>query len=127
MPADKSYGWCKVHGVPDCTLEHPDVAELPKTPVVTQADLDRAARALAFAPRPANNPNCRTHLRRIQYVTAADADKSGIAVEPVWTAPAVEFVRRPRRDRVRPDEGGPTCRPGRPAPCGRCSSTSASR
>jgi cobalt-zinc-cadmium efflux system membrane fusion protein len=50
---------------------------------------------LDFADRPANNPNCRTHLRRIQYATAADADKAGIAVEPVWTAPAVEFVAAP--------------------------------
>ncbi len=95
MPADKSYGWCKVHGVPECTLDHPNLAQLPNTPVITQADLDRAARALAFTPRPTNNPNCRTHLRRIQYVSAAAADKSGIAVEPVWTAPAVEFVSAP--------------------------------
>lgn len=95
MPKAKARGWCKVHGVPECTLDHPELAQLPKPPVVTAADLDRAKRALDFADRPANNPNCRTHLRRIQFATAQDADKSGIAVEPVWTAPAVESITAP--------------------------------
>ena len=95
MPKGKARGWCKIHGVPECTLHHPDLAQLSKTPAVSAADLDRAKRSLDFAVRPANNPNCRTHLRRIQYATAADADKAGVAVEPVWTAPAVEFVAAP--------------------------------
>ena len=95
MPKGKARGWCKVHGVPECVLDHPELAQLPKMPVVAQADLDRAKRALDFADRTANNPNCRTHLRRIQFATAADADKAGVKVEPVWTAPAVEFVTGP--------------------------------
>jgi len=95
MPKAKARGWCKVHGVPECVLDHPDLAQLPKTPAVTQADLDRAKRSLDFAARTANNPNCTTHRRRIQFATAGDADKAGIAVEPVWTAPAVEFVTGP--------------------------------
>ena len=95
LPKTKARGWCKQHGVPECTLCNPKLAQLSTTPVVTQADLDKAKRALDFITRPLNNPNCRTHLRRIQYATAADADKSGIAVEPVWTAPVVEFVAAP--------------------------------
>ncbi|WP_157368722.1 efflux RND transporter periplasmic adaptor subunit [Zavarzinella formosa] len=95
MPAPEPRGWCKIHGVPECTLCNPEQAQLPKTPTVTSADLDRARRALDFADRPANTVNCRTHLRRIQYATAKDADKAGIAVEPAWTAPAVEFVSAP--------------------------------
>lgn len=95
MPKRKARGWCGVHGVPECVLDHPELAELPKTPAVTQADLDRAKRSLDFTDRVANNPNCRTHLRRIQFATAADADKAGVKVELVWTAPAVEFVTGP--------------------------------
>lgn len=95
MPKGKARGFCKRHGVPECVLDHPELAQLPKTPVVTAADLDRAGRSLDFAARTTNNPNCTTHRRRIQYATAADADKAGIAVEPVWTAPAVEFVAAP--------------------------------
>lgn len=95
MPKGKARGWCKAHGLPECVLDHPQLAQLPKTPLVTAADLVRARRSLDFAARPAANPNCKTHLRRIQFATAADADKAGVTVEPVWTAPAVEFVAGP--------------------------------
>ena len=95
MPAQKARGWCKIHGVAECLLEHPELAQLSPTPVVTTADLERAARSLAFTDRKANNPNCQTHLRRIQFVSAKDAEKTGVAVEPVWTNPALEFVAAP--------------------------------
>ena len=95
MPRGPEYGWCKVHGVPECPLEHPDVAQLPVTPVITQADRDRAARALAFAERPRNNPIDKSHLRRIQFASIADAEKAGVAVEPVRTGPVVESVLAP--------------------------------
>jgi cobalt-zinc-cadmium efflux system membrane fusion protein len=95
MPKGKARGWCKVHGIPECTLDHPELAQLSTIPVIAPFDLDRAKRALEFSARPANNPNCTTHRRRIQYATSADADKAGIVVEPVWTAPAVEFVAAP--------------------------------
>ncbi|MGL5096737.1 MAG: efflux RND transporter periplasmic adaptor subunit, partial [Planctomycetia bacterium] len=95
LPKGKAYGWCGVHGVPECVLDHPELAQLSKTPTISPADLNRAKQSLDFADRPANNPNCRTHERRIQFATAADADKAGVAIEPVWTAPAVEFVTAP--------------------------------
>lgn len=95
LPRAEPRGWCKRHGVPECTLCDPTLAQLPGTPTVTAADLDRAGRSLAFADRPGNNPVCRSHHRRIQYATARDADKAGVKVEPVWTAPAVEFVSAP--------------------------------
>ncbi|WP_439627669.1 efflux RND transporter periplasmic adaptor subunit [Gemmata sp.] len=81
--------------MPECTLCNPALAQLPGTPVVTAHDLDRAKRALDFADRPGNNPVCRSHHRRIQFATARDADKAGVTVEPVWTAPAAEFVPAP--------------------------------
>lgn len=95
LPREKQFGWCKVHGIPQCPLDRPHLAELPKPPVVTPADLKRAAAALAFADRPTNNPICKTHERHIQYATAADADKSGIEVTPVGTGPVVESVSAP--------------------------------
>lgn len=95
MPKPMTRGWCKLHGVSECVLCNPKLAQLSTTPVVTRADLDRAKRALDFTDRVSNTSNCLTHLRRIQFATAADADKAGITVEPVWTAPAVEFVSGP--------------------------------
>src|SRR5262249_18032852 len=48
LPRGKPYGWCKVHGVHECPLEHPDVAQVKYPPRVTQADLARARRSLDF-------------------------------------------------------------------------------
>jgi membrane fusion protein, heavy metal efflux system len=95
MPIPAHRGWCKVHGVAECTLCNPELAQLSKAPVIGPAELDRAKRSLDFADRPGNNPICRSHHRRIQFASAHDAEKAGIAVEPVWTAPAVEFVAAP--------------------------------
>ncbi|QEL20371.1 efflux RND transporter periplasmic adaptor subunit [Limnoglobus roseus] len=95
LPRPKARGWCKVHGVPECVLCNPKLAQLKAMPAVTPAELDRAKRAIDFAPRPENNPICKSHQRRIQFTDEAAADKAGIAVEPVSTAPAVEFVTAP--------------------------------
>lgn len=92
LPRTKSFGWCKTHGVHDCPLCHPEVAQVSKRPVVTDADLDRAKRSLEFTDRPVNESRCRLHTRRIQFASHEAAEKAGIEVEPVWTGPVVEVV-----------------------------------
>src|SRR5262245_35285224 len=51
LPKGKDHGWCKAHGVHNCPLEHPDVAQLSEAPRVTPEDLERARVALAVMPR----------------------------------------------------------------------------
>jgi len=63
IPPIKDYGWCKEHGVAQCPLHHPDVAQLKTVPAITEADLERASRALALMPRPENNSLCKLHKR----------------------------------------------------------------
>jgi cobalt-zinc-cadmium efflux system membrane fusion protein len=92
LPRAKAHGWCREHGVHECPLHHPDVAQLPTRPTVTQDDQDRAARALALIPRAENESKCELHKRRIQFASAEVAQKAGVEVEPVWTAPVVETV-----------------------------------
>jgi membrane fusion protein, heavy metal efflux system len=92
MPRPKSYGWCKVHGVHECPLEHPDIAQSPTLQKLTADDLARAQRALELAERPENNSKCKSHERRIQFISQEAVDKAGIEVEPVWKAPMVEFI-----------------------------------
>jgi cobalt-zinc-cadmium efflux system membrane fusion protein len=87
---NKNYGWCKVHGVAECPLEHPDVAQLKTTPVVTPALLDRASRALAVKPRAENSSLCRLHLRRIQFASAEAVEKAGVDIAVVNERPIVE-------------------------------------
>jgi membrane fusion protein, heavy metal efflux system len=87
MPMPKDYGWCEKHGVPNCPLEHPDVAQLKSTPQVAAADLERAARALALMPRPKNNSGCKLHLRRIQFASEEAFTRAGIQTDSVWRSP----------------------------------------
>jgi cobalt-zinc-cadmium efflux system membrane fusion protein len=90
LPAAKDYGWCKQHGVFLCPLEHPDVAQLKATPVITQAMLDRASRALAVKPRAENNSLCRLHMRRVQFASTDAVDKAGVDIAVVQERPIVE-------------------------------------
>ena len=92
MPRSKSFGWCKRHGVHDCPLEHPELAQVAGLAKVSPADLARAQRALEFADRPENSSKCKLHDRRIQFASTAAVEKAGVDVEPVWTAPVVEAV-----------------------------------
>ncbi|GIW93149.1 MAG: hypothetical protein KatS3mg110_1190 [Pirellulaceae bacterium] len=95
LPAGKLYGWCKEHGVHECVLHHPQVAQLAKVPVVEPADAERAARALAVRSRPENNPACKLHLRRIQFASAAAAEKSGIDIGLAERGNVIESLRVP--------------------------------
>jgi len=92
LPASKDYGWCKEHGVAQCPLEHPDVAQVKTPPTITQALLDRANRALALKPRAENNSLCNLHLRRIQFASAEAVEKAGIGIAVVQERPVVEAV-----------------------------------
>ena len=88
----RTFGWCNEHGVHDCPLHHPEVAQLAKTPMITDADRKRAADALAFRERSANSKLCKLHERRIQFVSDEAVKKSGVSIWPVDTAPMFEFV-----------------------------------
>ncbi|GIW98901.1 MAG: hypothetical protein KatS3mg111_2234 [Pirellulaceae bacterium] len=93
MPKGKLYGWCKVHGVHECVLEHPELAQLDRPPLISFADLQRAAKALEVRPRPENDPGCKMHLRRIQFPSIEAADKAGIDIALVDRGPVTEAIR----------------------------------
>src|SRR5262245_24352692 len=92
LPLGPDYGWCQTHGIFQCPLEHPDVAQLKTPPTITQADLDRASRALAVKPRPENNSLCPLHMRRIQFASTQAIEKAGIDVAVVQERPLVESI-----------------------------------
>jgi cobalt-zinc-cadmium efflux system membrane fusion protein len=92
LPQSTEYGFCKEHGVAQCPLEHPDVAQVKTTPVVTQAMHDRAARALAVRPRAENSSLCRLHLKRIQFASAEAVEKAGVDIAVVQERPIVEAL-----------------------------------
>lgn len=91
-PPRTLHGWCKVHGIHECPLHHPDVVELKEPAQIEQRDLDRAERALMLKPRAENNFACNNPGRRIQFATKEAATKAGVDVEPVLRSPIVESI-----------------------------------
>lgn len=92
MPKGPDYGWCNLHGVHNCLLDHPDVAQLKRTPTVLSGDLERAARALAIAPRKENNSACKVYQTRIQFASTESVQQAGVDVELVGRAPIIESI-----------------------------------
>ncbi len=92
MPKGPDYGWCDVHGVHNCVLEHPDVAQLKEMPVVSPSDLERASRALAVAARKENNSACLVYQTRIQFASVESVRQAGVDVELVERAPILEVI-----------------------------------
>ena len=93
FPRPKDYGWCKVHGVHQCPLHHPEVAQLKSRPKIQQADLDRASRALALKPRLENSFACTSYQNRIQFQSHKTVLKAGIDIELVERAFIVEQIK----------------------------------
>lgn len=92
MPTGPDYGWCPEHGVHNCPLHYPDVAQLKKTPTVLASDLERAARALAIAPRKENNSACAVYKTRLQFASVESVKQAGVDVELVERHPIVESI-----------------------------------
>jgi len=92
MPKPALHGWCEKHGVQECPLEHPEVAQFDKPPKIEPRDLERAERALTLRRRQENNPACKLHLRRIQFATKEDADKAGVDIGLVDRRKIVEAI-----------------------------------
>lgn len=92
IPPVTDLGWCKIHGVPNCPWEHPEAAQTKESITPTPEQFAAAKRALDLSPRPENNPLCNLHQRRIQFASIEAAEKAGIDIAIVDTAPIVEAI-----------------------------------
>ncbi len=95
LPRPPRTGWCDEFGVHDCPLCGPGVAQTPVPASIGPGDLDRARRALAFAPRAPNGKKCKLHEHRVQLASEEVVTRLGIGIEPVGTAPVTEGVTAP--------------------------------
>jgi len=75
--------FCKEHGVHGCVLCNPQLAESKRPVSPTEADLDRAARALALRPRTENLAISSSPGSRIQFASIDAMRKAGVDVELV--------------------------------------------
>ena len=92
MPRPRPLKWCAEHGVHECLFDHPEIAQVKSLPAITPEMLERAKRALEFAPRPQNVSKCKLNLRRIQFVNEAAVRKTGLDFATVQTGPITECL-----------------------------------
>jgi cobalt-zinc-cadmium efflux system membrane fusion protein len=88
---ETSYGWCAEHGIDDCPLDHPEVAQLSAPPDTGELK-EVAARALALRPRAENNSRCQLHTHHIQFASLESADKAGVDIALVDQQAVLETV-----------------------------------
>lgn len=89
FPKPPEFGFCRIHGVAECVIDHPELAQVEGTPHLPAYD---TAQALELMARAENNPHDTLHLKRVQLASAETAQKAGIAVEPVRERPMADAV-----------------------------------
>ncbi len=89
-PKPESYGFCWEHGVAECVLHHPHLAQTNSDPVLPKYDTLEALRQI---PRRENNSRSTLHERRIQFASHEAFEKTGIEVDFVREAPMVEVIK----------------------------------
>lgn len=79
-PKGKPFGFCREHGVAECVIHHPELAQTKEKPQLPKYDTTKAIRLMA---RPENNSRNTMHTRRVQFTSAESVTKSGIDVDVV--------------------------------------------
>ncbi len=89
VPKWKEFGFCRIHGVAECVICHPELAEVVGQPQLPKYD---TARALNIMVRQKNNSRNTLHKRRVQFASAGSVTKAGVEVDVVQERPMVDFV-----------------------------------
>ena len=92
LPPAKEQGWCKIHGLHECPICNPAIAQIPNAGEVAAEEKPHSSDALNFAPRPENNSKCKLQQRRIQFASEEIIERLGIEVTPAKHAPISESV-----------------------------------
>ncbi len=92
LPPAKERGWCKIHGVHECPVCNPEIAQIPNAGEVAAEEKPHSEDALNFMPRPENNSKCQLQQRRIQFASEEIIERLGIGVTPAKHAPISESV-----------------------------------
>jgi cobalt-zinc-cadmium efflux system membrane fusion protein len=89
QPKLPSFGWCEKHGVHECVICHPELAQAKGQPQLPAYD---TAAAIGVRPRNVHNSVDTLHTQVVQFSSAEAADRAGIEVDVVSTAPLREEI-----------------------------------
>jgi cobalt-zinc-cadmium efflux system membrane fusion protein len=89
LPKKKPFGFCKVHGIAECILHHPELNQTKSEPKLPKYD---TAKAIALIPRLGNNSRNTMHTNRVQFTSIDSVVKAGIDVDVVQEYPMVDAI-----------------------------------
>ncbi len=88
-PKRKPVGFCRKHGVAECVIDHPELAQTKQRPQLPKYDTTQAIRLIT---RPENNSRNTMHTRRIQFASVDSVTKSGVDVDVVQERPMTDSI-----------------------------------
>ena len=89
LPRPQEYGFCKEHGVAECVIHHPELAQTRDAPRLPKYD---TIQPIALINRPENNSRNSMHKRYIQFATAESVAKADIDVDVVSEALMTDYI-----------------------------------
>lgn len=92
MPKTPDFGWCSKHGIHNCVLDHPELAQLSDPPSISTEDKVRAELAMTMPVSKVNNSGCSTYTKRIQFASVDAVAQAGVDVELVERRPIEQSV-----------------------------------
>ena len=89
LPKAKPVGFCREHGVAECVIHHPELAQIDGELQLPKYD---TVQAIALVTRPENNSRNTMHASRVQFSSAESIAKAGIDVDVVQERPMSEAI-----------------------------------
>lgn len=89
FPKLEEFGFCSEHGVAECVLCHPELAQVNGEPRLPQYD---TTLPLALLPRPVNNSRNILHQSRVQFVSIESVERNGIEIDVVRERAMVDEI-----------------------------------
>jgi len=88
-PRREEFGFCREHGVAECVIHHPQLAQVKGEPQLPKYD---TRQAIALVPRPENNSRNTLHQRVVQFASERSIEKAGIDVDVVQERPMTDAI-----------------------------------
>lgn len=89
-PKLPEFGFCRIHGVAECVLCHPELAQVARPPQLPAYD---AVAALKLLPRPTNNSRSSLHREVVQLASLETVDKLGLEVDVAHERPMEDILQ----------------------------------
>lgn len=88
-PKAKPFGFCREHGVAECVIHHPELAQVEGKPQLPKYD---TSQAIALLARSENSGRDTLHKNRIQFTSIESVNRSGIDVDVVQEHSMTEAI-----------------------------------